>query len=213
MKKSHLLLASLLCFSSATSVAAPYVVVIGLMGDKAILRVDDEQVMITKGETKNGITLRDVNSREATLLIGKKEQKLGLGKDTGAISARADGARVDIVMSQNGQYLTNGMINGRIVQFLVDTGANMLSMTTEDARNLGIDYRRVGEESRSMTAGGLVRAWNVRLAKVQIGPITVNQVEASIREAPSFGPILLGMSFLGRLDMQHEQNRLSLKER
>jgi aspartyl protease family protein len=205
---------ALVAFSSlSVAYAAPHVVVIGMMGEKAILRIDGEQLMLSKGETKNGVTLRDINSREATLLIGKKEQRLGLGMDTGGISSRADGARVDIAMNREGQYLTNGMINGRVVQFLVDTGANTLSMTTEDARMLGIDYQKNGEEGRSLTAGGVVRAWSVMLPRVQIGPLIVRQVEASIREAPRFGPILLGMSFLSRVNMQHEQNRLQLIER
>lgn len=198
---------------SAAPFRGAHVSVIGLMGSKAILRIDGEQVVLGKGESRADVTLLDITGGEALLRIGNREQRLGMGMDTGGIASREDGPSVELVMNGRGQFLTSGMINGRVVEFLVDTGANTVSMTADDARSLGIDYRLDGEEGQSATAGGVVRSWNVTLKSIRIGPITVRNVQASVREAPRFGPILLGMTFLSRVDMQHERNRLRLTAR
>lgn len=191
----------------------PQVMVIGLIGGKAVLRINGEQHIVAQGETREGITLVGIEAQQAVLKINGREMRLGMGMDTGGIAAREAGASVELVMNANHQFITNGQINGRVVEFLVDTGANTVSMTTEDARALGIDYKVQGRLGSSATAGGVVQAWGVQLSSVQIGPIVVKNVQATIREAPRMSPILLGMTFLGRVNMQHEQNRLKITAR
>lgn len=191
----------------------PQVMVIGLIGGKAVLRIDGQQRLVAQGETRDGVTLLAIAGQEAVLKINGREMHLGMGMDTGGIAAREAGASVELVMSSNGQFITNGQINGRVVEFLVDTGANTVSMTADDARMLGIDYKLTGRQGSSATAGGLVQAWSVQLASVQIGPIVVKNVQATVREAPRMSPILLGMTFLSRVDLQHEQNRLKMTAR
>lgn len=194
-------------------VKGPHVLVIGLIGGKAILRINGQQHILAQGETREGVMLRAIVAQEAQLKINGREIRLGMGMDTGGIAAREAGASVEVVMNSNGQFITNGKINGRVVEFLVDTGANTVSMTAEDARVLGIDYKIIGERGASSTAGGVVAAWRVQLASVQIGAIMVKSVQATVREAPRMSPILLGMTFLSRVDLQHEQNRLKITAR
>lgn len=191
----------------------PHVNVIGLLGDRAILRIDGEQVLLRVGESRQGVTLLGVEGGQAVLRLGRREWRLGMGMDTGGLVPRESSGSVEIAMNADGQFITNGMINGRVVEFLVDTGANSVSMTAEDARRLGIDYRVVGERSASATAGGIVLSWVVRLKSVQVGPIVVKDVLATVREAPRNAPILLGMTFLSQVDLQQERNRLRLSAR
>lgn len=191
----------------------PQVVVIGLIGSKAVLRINGQQSILGPGESSDGVTLRDVVAHEAVLSINGREVHLGMGADTGGIAARAPGGSVEIVMNPYGQFITTGMINGRVVDFLVDTGATTVSMTTEDARALGIDYKLNGRPAASVTASGTVAVWLVHLASVRLGPIEIKDVQATVRETPRMTPILLGMSFLGRVDLQHEQNRLKITAR
>lgn len=190
-----------------------HVAVIGLIGERAILRIDGEQVILRPGEARGDISLVRVEKGEAVLRIGKREIRMGLGMDTAGVAPREAGGSVDIAMNGAGQFITNGMINGRVVEFLVDTGANTLSMTTDDARRLGIDYRVEGQKAASATAGGIVTAWVVNLRSVQVGPIVVKNVQATVREAPALSPILLGMSFLGRVGLAQEGQRLRLTAR
>lgn len=191
----------------------PSVSVIGLIGDRAILRINGEQAILRSGESRDDVTLLRVEKGEAVLMVGKREVRLGLGMDTAGIAPREAGGSIEIAMTGNGQFIANGMINGRIVEFLVDTGANSVSMTAEDARQLGIDYRIIGKQSRSATAGGIVVAWVVTLKSVQVGPIVVKNVVATVREAPRHSPILLGMTFLSQVDLRQERNRLRLTAR
>lgn len=190
----------------------PHVIVIGLLGQKALLKIDGQQHMLGPGDSAGGVTVLEVTRQDTLLRINKRETRLGMGKDTGGIGQR-EGASVEIGMNGYGQFITGGQINGRAVQFLVDTGANTVSMTTGDARAMGLDYKRLGERSWVMTAGGQVDAWVVTLNSVQVGPITVRNVLATVRESNDNAPILLGMTFLSRVSMQHEQNRLRLSSR
>lgn len=187
------------------------IVVVGLMSDRAIVKINGTQHLIKVGESVDDVTLLSVNSREAVLRVGKTEQRFGLGMSTG-LSEREQ-QTVDISMNRYGQYIATGQINGRVVEFLVDTGANTVSMTTEDARQLGIDFRRFGQPSQSVTAGGVVRSWQVMLDSVKVGAIVVRNVDASVRDTPRNGPVLLGMTFLSRVTLTHEQNRLRLTSR
>ncbi|HEX6591399.1 MAG TPA: retropepsin-like aspartic protease [Moraxellaceae bacterium] len=217
--KRGIILALLLVLPVVAGAATPYkpkdptVSVIGLMGSRAILRINGEQAMLGKGESRDGVTLKDIVAGEAVLQVGSREVRLGMGMDTGGISERAAGGSLELVMNRHGQFLTNGQINGRVVEFLVDTGANTVSMTAEDARSLGIDYKMDGVRSSSATAGGVVTSWIVMLQSVKVGPIVVKNVQATVREAPRISPVLLGMTFLSRVRMEHDQNKLKISER
>lgn len=202
----------LFLLASAAEAAGPHIVVLGLMTDRAVVKIDGQQALLKLGEVKDGVQLVSVTAQEAVLKVGGREQRFGLGVDTGGFTARSSQS-VAITMNGNGQFITSGLINGRVVEMLVDTGANTVSMTTADAKALGVDYRRLGTPAASQTAGGVVPAWRVTLDSVKVGGIVVRNVEASVREAPSLGPLLLGMSFLSQVNMTHEQNRLLLSTR
>ncbi len=191
----------------------PHVTVIGLLGQKALLKIDGQQHMLAAGESAGGVTVMEVTRQDTLLRINKREIRLAMGKDTGGIGQRSVAASVDIGMNGYGQYITGGQINGRVVQFLVDTGANTVSLTASDARAIGLDYKRLGERTGIMTAGGPIEGWVVTLSSVQVGPITVRNVVATVRESNDTSPILLGMTFLSRVAMQHEQNRIRLTAR
>ncbi len=107
-------------------------------------------------------------------------------------------------------YMTVGNINGRSVRFLVDTGASAISMNTEQAKQLGIHYDKTGIPAGVSTASGFVKAYRVRLKSVSVGKITQTNVEAFVIDGNHPGPILLGMSFLGRLSVEHSGNAMTL---
>lgn len=204
-------LVGFLAVSLMNSVFAQDIAVLGLLADRAIVKIDGETHILKLGENYEDIKLVAVNSQEARLKIGGKERVFGLGQDYSAIqkSSTSKGT-VEISANAINQFITNGMINGNVVEFLVDTGANTVSMNRKDAKRLGIDYRRLGKEGISGTANGTVKNWQILLDKVKVGAITVTSVQASIRDTEDNIPVLLGMSFLGRVNMTHEDNRLKL---
>jgi aspartyl protease family protein len=110
-------------------------------------------------------------------------------------------------------YLTFGSINGRSVRFLVDTGASAIAMNKEQAKQLGIRYDKIGVPASVSTASGFTNAYRVRLKTVTVGKITESNVEAFVIDGNHPGPILLGMTFLGRLDIEHSGNALKLSQK
>ena len=205
----------LVCFLTialmSASASAQVIAVLGLLADRAVVKIDGETHILKLGEYHEDIRLVAVSSQEARLSIGGKERVFGLGQDYSAIQKSSTSqSSVEISANASNQFITNGMINGNVVEFLVDTGANMVSMNRRDAQRLGIDYRRLGKEGMSSTANGTVKNWQILLNKVKVGAITVTSVQASVRDTEDNIPVLLGMSFLGRVNMTHEGSRLKL---
>ncbi len=109
--------------------------------------------------------------------------------------------------------MTFGNINGRSVRFLVDTGASAIAMNAEQAKHLGIRYDKVGVRGSVSTASGFVDAYRVRLKSVSVGRITETNVEAFVIDGNHPGPILLGMTFLSRLSVEHSGNAMTLLQK
>lgn len=206
-------LAVLILLLTAAAASARDIVVVGLMSDRAILKVDGETRLLRIGETLDDMTLLGVNAGEARLRIGDREERLTMGQDRGGARNTSGGGVVEISANAMGQFMTSGMINGRIVEFLVDTGASSVSMTRGQATRLGVDFRRFGKPCLSQTANGPVRCWMVLLSRVKVGPIVVDAVDAAVRDTDDGAPVLLGMSFLGRVKLEHADNRLKLTGR
>lgn len=209
---SRLAVLGLLLAGGAAS--ARDIVVVGLMADRAVLKVDGQTLLLKLGESVDDLTLTAVNASEARLRIGGREERFVLGQDRGGIrSDSGAGGAVELSGNHHGQFQAGGIINGRTVQFLIDTGASSVSMSRSQAARLGVDFRRFGKPAVSHTANGMVNCWVVLLDKVKVGPIVVSSVEATVRDLDDESPILLGMSFLGRVKMEHSDNRLKLTGR
>jgi len=63
------------------------------------------------------------------------------------------------------------------------------------------------------TANGDARVYVVSLDSVKVGDIELHGVDAAVLEGDSPPTVLLGMSFLSRLDMQHQGDVLVLKQK
>ena len=60
---------------------------------------------------------------------------------------------------------------------------------------------------------GVVNGWRVSLDSVRIGDMTVRDVDAMVVDNDTLPVGLLGMSFLGRFDMQRQGATLVLRRR
>ena len=120
------------------------------------------------------------------------------------------GAR-EIVLKRNkqGHYVTRGSINGQAVVFLLDTGATVVSIPEQVAQRLGL---RRGASSYSQTANGTIMTFSTRLDKIGIGGIQLNNIAAQINPYFEGEEILLGMSFLKRLEMIQRGDTLTLRQ-
>jgi aspartyl protease family protein len=165
--------------------------------------------MIRVGDTFQGVTLLAAYSRTATLVYEGEEMVLGISRRIGANYQEPVEDKVTIQRNELLQYMTTAQINGRSVEVLVDTGANVVAMNTDHARKLGVDLKS-GKPASVETAGGVVKARFVVLRSVNLGGIKVNNVQASVIEGEFPGTILLGMTYLQHVDIQEENGVLSL---
>lgn len=201
-------------FGSGAAAMAAEVELAGVFGNKAVLIFDGgaPKTLAVGQQTRDGLRLLEVSSGAAVVEFGGRQQRLALGAAPVRTDQSAPGSSaVSLFADSRGHHFSNGSINGAAVRFLVDTGASMISIGAADARRAGIDYRR-GVAGTSQTASGPARVWRVRLDTVRLGDITLHGVEGLVHEN-DLPFVLLGMSFLSRMEMQHEGNRLTLRKR
>ena len=88
----------------------------------------------------------------------------------------------------------------------MDTGATAVALHAAEARRLGIPYQLEGTRMRVHTANGTAFAYRITLDRVQVGDISLQQVEGVVidNDGGSMGKTLLGMSFLNRVRMEDQ---------
>jgi aspartyl protease family protein len=110
-----------------------------------------------------------------------------------------DSRSVVIAPASNGHFQVEGRIDGRRMDFMVDTGASVIALTERDAAMLGIHPAESEYVAMVRTANGTVRAAPVQLDMVEIDDIVVRDVAAMVMPDGALSDNLLGLSFLSRL--------------
>ena len=121
---------------------------------------------------------------------------------------RPESIEVPLKRNRQGHYLLVGQINGEDVEFLLDTGATDVVVPASTARRLGLPY---GMRGRAMTANGPVTIYRTRIDELQLGKITLTNIDASINPNME-GAILLGMTALGQIEFSQRADTLTLKQ-
>ena len=208
------LLALLLAVALSGPALALTVALQGMLGNRALLIVDGATPKaVPPGESHQGVRVVSTSGDEAVLEINGKRHTLRVGDAPASVGGGGGprGSRIVLTAGTGGHFMTLGAINGRTVQFMVDTGATMIAMGAADADRMGLNYRS-GQQGQLSTANGVVAAWKVRLDSVRIGDVEVHGVDAVV--APQAMPyILLGNSFLTRFQMRRDNDQLVLERR
>ena len=117
------------------------------------------------------------------------------------------GGAIELRRGPDGHYHWRGALNGRPVEFLVDTGATRTAIPAALARELGLEAQgRV----RSQTAGGPVEGWRTRADLALAGDVRVDRLALVVLPAMD-GPPLLGMDVLGRLSLRQHAGVLHIE--
>jgi aspartyl protease family protein len=212
--------ALLLVAALAQSVAqAQTVALAGMLGSKALLIVDGSPPKtVAPGETHQGVKVISTTGDQAVVELAGKRHALRVGDAPASVGAgggagtqAGQGKRIVLTAGTNGHFLTQGQINGKIAQFLVDTGASAVSMSLADAERMGVDYKG-GRPVQLSTANGTIPGWQTTLASVRVGDVEIFNVPAVVaaREMPF---ILLGNSFLTRFQMNRTNEEMVLTRR
>lgn len=186
----------------------------GLFGNKVVLMIDGKQRVVTKGQrSPEGVRVIEVDREGAVLEVSGEQKHYSLNTTVSVDFVQAEHQTENIYKDAGGMFQTVGSINGIPVHFLVDTGASFISMNKRQAKRLGIRYRKTGVPAGVSTASGYEKAWQVKVRSVSVGKITQKNVDALVIDGEHPGPILLGMTFLGRIEVIHKGNVMTLKQR
>jgi len=191
------------------SYAVNKIALYALFKDKVIILVDGNRRVVSTGQsTREGIKLVSTNTanEEAVVQVGDKRVTLRLGVVMHGGGMDGKKTKVTLYADSSGHFRAEGTINDQPISFLVDTGATRIALNSHMAKRLGIDYKTLGSRGYANTASGVVRVYNITLDKVSIGGITMRYVDAAVIETQS----LLGMSFLGKLNMRRDGQRMEL---
>ena len=113
---------------------------------------------------------------------------------------------------KHGGYQVMGKINGRKVNFIVDTGASLVSLSKNTARKLRLKYGK-NRPVKMQTASGIDLAYLTTIKKISIGKIIVYDIKAviSTHDYPRYP--LLGMSVLSKLELIQQDNIMILRKK
>jgi aspartyl protease family protein len=213
-RKFFVLLALSLGMAMTMSICeAADVRVAGLFAGKAVLIIDGTQRLLKPGQTSpEGVKLISANSEAAVLLIDGQQVTAGMDSRVSARKRSPEVREVQVWQDKTGMYTTVGSVNGLPLSFLVDTGATAVAMNAQQARRLGIDFRVIGVKSSVTTASGVVNAWAVMLDTVKVGELLLRNVEAVVLEGTHPETALLGMSYLGRLEIDNDGRLMTLRK-
>jgi aspartyl protease family protein len=110
-----------------------------------------------------------------------------------------DSRSVVVPRNSHGHFQVDARVDGRRLNFMIDTGASVIALTAADAASLGIHPFASEYTVLVKTANGTARAAPVELDRVEIEDITVRDVSAIVMQDGALSDNLLGMSFLARL--------------
>lgn len=119
---------------------------------------------------------------------------------------------VVLTKGRNGHFEVEARVDGRRLDFLVDTGASHIALRESSAARLGIYPRPADYTVRVSTANGVTKAALVQLRSVEVGDIIVRDVPAIVHSDQGLSVNLLGMSFLSRVRWTHERGKLVIEQ-
>jgi len=184
----------------------------GMLGGKALLVVNGTAPKtVAAGQTHQGVKVISTSGDQAVIEQSGKRQTLRVGQAPVSMGASGRGNRIVLTQSSGGHFMTAGQINGRAVQFMVDTGATSIAMSTQDAERAGISYKN-GQAVQISTANGITQGFRIKLDSVRVGDVEVYAVDAVV--TPQSMPyVLLGNSFLTRFQMRRDNHQMTLERR
>lgn len=203
--------AALLAVLSLPAQAAD-IALVGLLPGKALVVIDGgkRQTLAVGAKTVEGIKLLSIESGAALFEVDGKSRRIQIGQSV-VSSGSSEKPVLTLMADVRGHYTIQGSINGTSMNFLVDTGATYIALGAADARRAGIDPHK-GTPGITQTANGQARVWKVKLNSVKIGGIALSNIDATVHEQ-DMPVVLLGMSFLNRMDIRRDGQSMTLTQR
>ena len=124
------------------------------------------------------------------------------------ISANGD---LVIPRAKDGHFYAMGLVNGKPVNFMVDTGASMVTVSEEFAKSAGLAR---GSATIFKTANGDLPGRIVPGVPVALGPVSVSSVRVGVGlVGGNASEALLGQSFLSRFEVLMSKEQMVLRQK
>ena len=204
----------LACNIAASALAGelPSIEVNGLFGSQAVLTINGQQRILRRGQqSPEGVTLVSSTLSHAVLRFEDRELKLDLSSRVAGSFKAVEKNVITVPADQLGQYRVQLTLNGQQVSALVDTGASVIAISSAQADKMGIDYL-AGHPGQVVTANGRATSHFVTLERVSVGGLVQHNVRAAVVDGFYPEEVLLGMSFLGGLNLNEANGVLSLTQ-
>jgi len=187
--------------------------VVGLFKDAAIISLHDRHQMMRVGDTKADVRLLAADSDKALIEYHGKRMQLSMAENSAIrVGLPAPTHAQAQLIASGDMYNVTGSINDQLADFVVDTGATYITMSVAQAARLRLDYN-TAQKITMNTANGKVEAQLFKLQKIRIGGIELHDVQAAVVDNLASSRILLGMSFLNQVEMQHKNGLMILTQR
>ena len=206
-------LATLMLALSAGAACAQGVSLQGMLGSKALLVVGGVPRAVAPGETWQGVKVVSTGGEQAVVQVDGQRLTLRVGEAPASVGGAAPGGgdRIALTADGRGHFLTQGSINNRPVQFMVDTGASVVAIGQAEADRLGLAYKS-GRQVPMGTANGMTIGWAFKIPTLRVGDVVAYEVDAVVTPA-AMPMVLLGNSYLSRFNMRRDGDQMMLIKR
>ena len=99
--------------------------------------------------------------------------------------------------ARDGHFYAEVEVNGKKIEFVIDTGATDIVLSEADAVFLGLPVDDLVYSGRASTANGVVPIARIKLDRITLGRFTDRNVPATVNGG-ELGTSLLGMRYLQR---------------
>ncbi len=206
-------LSTALAFCLPAQVQAQDVALAGILGGKALLVVNGSAPRgVAPGESHMGVQVVSVGREDAVVDSAGGRRSLRLGEAPVRVGGSGTGQRLVLKADARGHFVSSGQINGRIMQYMVDTGASTIAIGRPDAERMGLKFEEQGQSVRMNTANGVAQGWRMRLDSVRVGDVELRGVDAIVTPQP-MPYVLLGNSFLREFEMSRNGDEMMLLKR
>lgn len=129
-------------------------------------------------------------------------------QDSGVIGEPSSGGTLVIGRGRGGHYFVDGAVNDHYLNFVIDTGATLVSLPQRVANEAGVKCQG---SAISRTANGNTTVCTATIRELKFGGFTVRNVEAVF--SPSLDQPLLGMNVLQRFRVEQDGGEMRLSKK
>ena len=125
----------------------------------------------------------------------------------------SSGRSLTLDADRQGHFQVEARVEGRFIDFVVDTGASLVVLRESSAALAGIRPQPHDYTAVAVTANGRIKAAPAKIDRIEVGGITVYDVPAMVLPDEALAKNLLGVSFLSRLKRyEYANGRLVLEQ-